>query len=92
MFSRKKQGKVRLHAPDKQFGFYLLSDGSRIYPSGSPNRPIQPGKWFLWRCLSSYLDDKGRIVKSGEILLTTAGIRYFDSPQEAVEYLLNGDD
>lgn len=76
---------VSLPRPDPCYGFYALADGSRIYPSGSAECPIHPGKFFAWVRRGSVKKPDGKYEPAGEILLTRDGIRYFDSPQDAAK-------
>ena len=77
----KKMVKSRSYLPrqDPQFHHYVLEDGSRIYPSlCSFHHDTKTCRWFVWRRHCGI---------DGEILLTPKGIRYFDRPEQALDYL-----
>ena len=75
---------THLPRPHPQYGWYKLPDESRIYPSGGYARQVQPGKWFVWFYMGEELQG-GKVCSVGRILMTRTGIRYFDSPEEALQ-------
>ncbi len=88
---------LKLPPPDPRYFHYTLGDGSRIYPSGVQYHDItKECCWFAWHCTGKHESDewdeagKRRSVKlvcDGEVLMDRRGIRYFDSPQEALAAL-----
>ena len=66
-----------LPAPCPQYGHYTLADGSRVYPSGSPDYPVCPGKWMAWLRGGDLLNVLGRPSPDGEFLLDKRGPCYF---------------
>lgn len=82
---------MQLPKPCSQYGHYVLEDGSRIYPSGSPSKPIRPGDWFLWVKESEMKTrhpggKQPVLVRTGSVIMDKAGIRYFISPAEALKW------
>lgn len=67
--------------------YYQLADGSRLYPSGVYyHGESKKCLWFVWRYLyDSFFE--GKHTKEGEILLCPTGIRYFSTPDEALQAL-----
>ncbi len=85
---------MKLPKPTKEFGKYLLEDGSIIYPSGgdyatnSGDNIKMPdaGKWMLWRKTGENRIH-GRMVATGEIIMDRFGPKYFLSPIAALIHL-----
>lgn len=85
---------LKLPPPDPRYAHYTLSDGSRIYPSHCVyHDTTRQCCWFVWRCTGKReveeWDAKGKrrsisLVCDGEILMDRQGVRYFDTPQEAL--------
>jgi hypothetical protein len=88
---------LKLPAPDTHYGYYVLADGSRIYPSGVQyDDRTRACKWFIWQCQGSHeveeWDERGKRrsisrVQDGTILCGREGVLYFDCPQDALQAL-----
>ena len=69
---------MRLPRPNRQFGHYCCDDGSRIYQS---LRTDTAGQWYVWLCNGP---PRGKEY-DGAFIMCDAGIRYFQSPQQALD-------
>ncbi len=79
---------VKLPSPHPRWGHYELDDHTRIYPSGCKFGGIGNKRlWFIWRCTHTLRNPDGFLVHYGEVLMARWGIRYFASPQAALQYL-----
>lgn len=79
-----------MHLPRvSDFGKYRLPCGSIIYPSTrlvwndhhGERRVVRTGEFFLWRCTAQKTADE---PAQGEVVTDKTGIRYFDSPEQAL--------
>lgn len=74
--------------PCPRYGHYQLPCGSRIYRSGGRSYKVRPGEFFAWVATGEKIvDDK--LVPTGEILLSTGGIRYFRSHKDAYNAIMD---
>jgi len=91
---------LKLPSPDRHYHYYVLSDHSRIYPSGVVlHAHTGKCKWFLWRCTGCHEEDCWdeqaqrrmlRLERDGEIVMQGNETLYFDTPEEALRHLNGG--
>lgn len=80
---------MRLPRPDREYGHYQLEDGSRVYQSSLVDEESPGVKFFLWRATGKVREGQSsKRVYTGEVVLTKTGILYFETPQQALDYLI----
>ena len=77
---------ISLPAPDSDWGYYRLKDGSIIYPSGEKRVSGQSGDYayFVWLRTGWCKDSSGANISDGNILMDRNGIRYFATAKLAL--------